>query len=262
MRAKLDRLDAAIFSFEKKLVGALTLLMASVVFVDVAHRVFSRRPGRLATLLSGWIGESPESLDTFAAPAITFVVFVILVFGAIRGRAEAKGENAARGKAFVLSVGLTAILAASVQALIYLRPEGFVFAPYLALSALLWSGLIGASMATYSTKHLALEMGEKLWPKSLQPSVRSFAQLVAGGFALVLAVLGAMSVADHFQVWTTSPEAGLIPSVDLPKWLVFLVVPYAFGMIGLRFVARAFGLLTIHTPLGEGMPAEPQEGAK
>jgi len=86
-------------------------------------------------------------------------------------------------------------------------------------------------------------MGEKLWPKKMLPAVRTFAQLIVGAFVLTIAYLGTLSVIEHYNDWQSGPQAGLIPSIDWPKWMVYLVIPYAFLMMGLRFFGMGLKIL-------------------
>lgn len=249
MREALGRIDAAVYGVEKKIVGAFLVLMAGAVFVDVVHRVFSRSPGRISIFLGEILGRAPEELDGTVTPVILGILSFGIVYLAFRTRKPDPGQAPlARKPALVRAVIATAVLTAIVQAFVHLRPEGVVWAPYFALSLFLWVGLLGASMATYASRHLALEMGEKLWPEKVRPFIRSIARLVAGSFALFLSVLGGMSAYDHLQLWMATPQASLIPAVDIPKWIVFAVVPYAFGVVGIRFIGYALGLLPTPPP--------------
>jgi TRAP-type C4-dicarboxylate transport system permease small subunit len=241
---RLGALDARVYRVEKSIVGTLFVAMAVVVFLDVVHRIFSRVPGRLSVIIGGMFGVAPESLDDTVSPAITLVTVYLVAYGALRTRAlEKPGATFARGRGMLIALGITAVLTGIVQAYVRWMPDGVVWAPYLGLSMLLWVGLLGGSMATHAGRHLALEMGEKLWPAGWRPLVRRLAQAVTAGFCGLITVLAAMSLADHYDAWTTAPNADLVPSVDIPKWIVFLVVPYAFGMMGWRFFGRALGLL-------------------
>lgn len=246
-QGRLARLDAAIYEVEKKFVGALMLIMGAVMFADVVHRVFSRAPGRLATMMAGLTGQSVEWLDQMVAPAVIGLFGLFIIYGAIRSRQATMPAPTVFLRATLTLIAATAL----VQGFVRLVPEGVVWAPYFSLCLLLWVGLIGASMATYSGRHLALEMGEKIWPESWRDKVRSVSGLVAAAFAVLITVLGTMSLVDHFGIWLESPEANLIPSVDLPKWTVFWVVPYAFGIIALRYLGRATGLLPVKAPPSE-----------
>jgi TRAP-type C4-dicarboxylate transport system permease small subunit len=239
----LRRIDAAIYVAEGYVVGWMLAGMSVVVFVDVVHRIFSRSPGRLAIILGGLTGQPAATIDLWVAPAIILATLFALSYGAIKTRARTRDLQLGRGPLALRAFGVTAGLTLVMQTFLWLRPEGVVWAPYGALVTLLWVGLIGASMATYKGRHLALEMGEKLWPEAARPWVRRLAGLVTSAFALLIVVLGSISLADHFASWARDPSADLIPAVDWPKWLVFVVVPYAFGMIALRTLGRALGVL-------------------
>jgi TRAP-type C4-dicarboxylate transport system permease small subunit len=216
------------------------LSLGVIVFFDVVHRVFTRTPGRISVMLAGITGAAAESLDEVVSPALISVSLFAVVILAVRTRSR----DIPLGRAALIAAVLSASMIMVVQVFIRVMPEGIVWAPYLSLCLLLWSGLIGASMATHANSHLALEVGEKLWPAGVRPFVRGLARITAGLFSLMIAVLAAMSTIDHLQLWLETPQAALIPAVDLPKWLVFLVVPYAFGMMGLRFLAHSTGWIT------------------
>ncbi len=249
LQYRLTQTDLRIVQIEKQLAASLFLAMMAATFFDVLHRVFSRTPGRLATFASSiWSDGSLESAlawDRYTMPAVTLVAVYLLGYGAYRTRAKHGGPKDRLG---LRALGATVAAAIGVLAYIRFIPEGMVWAPYFGLSCLLWIGLLGASIATHSGSHLALEMGDKLWPEKLLPSVKRVTGALVSAFCLVLASLGFLSVLDHYQDWASGPGAGLIPSIDWPKWAVFSIVPYSFGMMGLRFMGRALGLLPEPAP--------------
>lgn len=239
------RWDDRVFRAERWLAGRLLVLMGAVIFLDVVHRVASRSPGRLAVLISGLaqalgLTWTPAQLDAGVAPAISGAVFVALCFSALRVRKPRKATKGA-SRDLGLAIGIAGLLWGLVWGFVTVMPAGLAWAPYFGLCLLLWSGLLGASMASHQGSHLSLEMGEKLWPKRWRGGVGRFAALVVALFCGCIAALGATSVADHFNDWQSAPGAGLVPSIEWPKWVVFTIVPYAFGMMALRALARAVG---------------------
>ncbi len=240
----LDSVDALICKAEKSIASFLFLLMSLVVFADVLHRVFSRTPGRLATMIAPLIHSTPEAMDPVIDRAVVPILFFITAFGAILSRSRALKTGIGFGKATVQAVLGSLGAGLAIIAFIKLIPSGLVWSPYFGLSCLLWLGLLGASIATHQGQHLALEMGEKLWPEKLRPGVSKFASLLVGGFCLVISVLAVLSVKDHYADWSSGPGAGLIPSIEWPKWAVYLVIPYCFFMMGFRFLGRSIGLLS------------------
>lgn len=244
MRETLNKLDKKIYQAERFIVGHLFIAMSVVVFVDVLHRVFSRQPGRLSVFFAHlFSSHRPEEFETFLSPAIIISTILFVTYFAMKTRAKAKKQEINKEKIFLKSLAISASLIGLTQVFIYVSPQGIVWAPYFGLICLLWIGFIGASMATHTNQHLLLEMGEKLWPQKFLPYVRIVAAIVVGSFVLVIAYLGTISVLDHLNDWQSGPQAGLIPSIDWPKWLVYMVIPYAFTMMGIRFLGLGFKVL-------------------
>lgn len=240
------RIDKKIYQCERALVGYLFLAMSVVVFIDVLHRVFSRQPGRISVFFAALFGSHrPEEFETFLSPAlITLTVFAVTYF-AMKTRAKTKKTEINKIKILAKAIGFSLIMMAVTQTFIRVSPQGIVWAPYFGLICLLWIGFIGASMATHTNQHLLLEMGEKLWPQKFLPVVRIVAAIVVGAFVLTIAYLASLSVVEHLHDWQSGPQAGLIPSIDWPKWLVYSVIPYAFTMMGIRFFGLGFKILEV-----------------
>lgn len=245
MKKTLDKIDGGICKLEKNVAGLMFFAMSIVVLADVVHRVFSRTPGRLASLTADFFKTTPENLDPIVNRYVVPVFFFLIAFGAIQSRARALKKPVkpavAAGQAFVYSLFAGLMIIGFVK----LLPSGLVWSPYFGLCCLLWLGLLGASIATHHGSHLALEMGEKIWPEKLRPVIARLSSFLVGGFCLVIAVLAALSIKDHHSDWSSGPGAGLIPSIDWPKWAVYTVIPYSFFMMAFRFIARAFGILSM-----------------
>jgi TRAP-type C4-dicarboxylate transport system permease small subunit len=82
-------------------------------------------------------------------------------------------------------------------------------------------------------------MGEKIWPEKMLPWIRKLANIVVAILTIALAYLAIISILEHFKDWNSGPGAGLIPSIDWPKWAVYLIIPYAFLVMGMRFIGIA-----------------------
>lgn len=240
MRETLVALDKKIYQIERSIVGYIFLAMSGVVFVDVLHRVFSRNPGRLSVIFSGIFGTTPEQLEKFLTPALIFLTVLFVAYGAVKNHHKMKNNPITKGKIFLKALGATVVLIACVQTFLYFDPEGIVWAPYFGLISLLWIGFIGASMATHTNQHLLLEMGEKIWPQHWLPAIRTLAHILVAIFVLIIAYLGSISVTEHLHDWQAG--AGLVPSIEWPKWIIYLVIPYSFLMMSIRFLGIGVGL--------------------
>lgn len=210
---------------EKKVSAILLLAVAGTVMLDVLHRVLSRTPGKLALLLEAWL---PTTItDQWIVPAL-------LAFSAW---ALAKTAFVKLGKTHsgIRAFSVTTIVILLLWALLKFFPDGFIGAPYLALSLMLWAGLIAASSATESLSHLTVEVGEKIWPEKMKPWMNRIRYLTAGGVCFFLFILSVLSVIDHYQDYIETEGGGLIPALEWPKWILLSVVPYSFFMMAIRF---------------------------
>ncbi|HEV8320789.1 MAG TPA: TRAP transporter small permease [Myxococcota bacterium] len=253
---RLARLDERLYRLERAVASLLFLVMGLVVFVDVLHRVFSRPDGRVGYFLYrllGGTGVSAETLQTRVAPVFILLATFGLIYGALRTRRPDPGRSPPswRTAAFRAAL-LTALGAGLVQGFLLVLPSGLVWAPYFALCAMLWVGFLGASMATYRKSHLALEMGEKIWPEAVKPYVKAAARFVTAAFCTFLMVLAWLSALDHYRTWTTSDRADLIPSVEWPKWAVFIVLPLTFFTMAVRFARQSVDAARGRDTPGEG----------
>jgi len=205
-----------VYLVEQRFVALALAVMGVVVFFDVVHRVASR--------------DRPLHWNVLWA-----VVGVVMVGGALRLRGQPAGA-----RTWALAVGLVVAIAAGLKAFLFLVPNGLVWSQTLGLVLMLWVGVVGASMATREHRHLALDLGSKLWPKRWLPAVQGVGNLVTALFCLSLALLACVSLRDHFRDWSdTDGAGGVFPALAIPKWLAFTGVPAGFLVMALRFFAQA-----------------------
>jgi TRAP-type C4-dicarboxylate transport system permease small subunit len=120
----------------------------------------------------------------------------------------------------------------------------------LALVMMIWVALLGASMATFDRSHLALEMGEKIWPPRARRYVKAVAHGLTSGFCFAAFLLSVDLVASQ------SEQALHVEANDwLSTWQAFLVMPYTFGAMAVRFLAQAATTATgTAAPVEERLP--------
>ncbi len=208
-------LSDKIYAIEQRFVALAIGIMGVVVFLDVLHRVTAR------DLTWGW-------------RAAWFVIGVFAVTGALRLR----GQQGA--KTWGIAAGVVVLLYGAILLFHFVLPNGLVWSQTLGLALMLWVGVFGASMATREHRHLALDLGSKLWPKKLLPKVQGVGNVVTSLFCLALALLAVVSVRDHFGDWRdTDGAGGTFPALPIPKWLVFGGMPLGFAVMSVRFFAQA-----------------------
>ncbi len=240
-------IDRAVHRAEKWLAGMLFLAMALIMFVSVTHRVFSREEGRFSGFVLSMLRKAGVEADpaTVHGP-VSAVLNVALVFGVVYLALSTRRQDQpiSNGRALGMSAVVTLALAAAVKLVLVALPNGIVWGPVVSLCCMLWVAFLGASIATYEKQHLALEMGEKLWPAKAMPVVRRLAMAVTTLFCVLLLVLSLYSIEDHYSGWVVNHLAGNLLPTEIPKWVVFMVLPYTFLVMTLRFAGSVVSGVT------------------
>ena len=170
------------------------------------------------------------------AQALVLVVAVLLTYAALRTRTSA----APRARHAGLAVGIVVLGKLLLLGFVALLPNGLIWGQTFALVLMLGVALIGASMATYEHRHLALDIGSKLWPKRALPAVQAVGNAVTGLFCLAMTVLTAMSVRNHYGDWAeTDGAGGKFIGFDLPRFVAFAVMPVGFAIMAARSFVQA-----------------------
>jgi TRAP-type C4-dicarboxylate transport system permease small subunit len=239
------RIDHGLYRIERALAGVLFVIMSLVMFLYVIERVTTHEPGRLPMLvmgifrkLGGTVG--PEREVWFNGPFSTGLnlgILLLVAYAALRTMKLAR--PLARGPALGGAAVVMLAIAGLVKLIIWYFPNGLLWGPTFALCCMLWIGFLGASLATYEKRHLALEMGEKIWPKPIFHYVKALSLVVAGLMAIFLCYLAYLSVKDYRAAWVFNPRAGNLLPTSIPKWTMLLVLPYAFTVMTVRFLGQA-----------------------
>jgi len=227
---RIRQIDEALARVERLVCAAMFLGMGLMVFASVLPEVFGRRR---------------EWIDVVA-------LFVAALVG-VYTRTVKEGE---RRPNILVGIGLAAAITLAGSALVWLYvrefPGGFIWAQKVAMVLMIWIAMIGASIATYDRSHLSLEMGEKLWPEKALKVVKAAAHAITTGFCLIAFIVSV-------QLVLTQQEEGdpISPAVEwLPNWVAFLVMPYAFAVMTIRFLAQSVTNATeTAAPVEERLPS-------
>jgi C4-dicarboxylate transporter DctQ subunit len=115
--------------------------------------------------------------------------------------------------------------------------SGFVWAKELSAFLMIWVGFIGASYATRENKHLVVGIPEKLFPKRILPYVSLFVNLIVFIVTIFLAYLGFIYVQETKKIGETS----LL--LNIPLWIVQIIIPISLVIISIRFISLAILIL-------------------
>jgi len=130
---------------------------------------------------------------------------------------------------------LSMIIIASAQ--IFLRnlfDTSIVWGDPLLRMLVLWLGLLGALAASRGDRHISVDVLSRV----LTGRVRSVAQAVATAFTVGVCTLLAWH-AGRFVAFDR--EAGVVAVASLPAWISELVMPFAFGLIAVRYALLTLG---------------------
>ena len=218
------RIDALWYQGERLLCGGMFLLMALMMFGAIVQEWF----GGELTVKEG------------------VVIFALAWLGVLTRRVDEGKRRPDLVRGLLYAVGAAAVIAGLILAVCWLFEGHSIMIQKLALVMMIWVALLGASMATYERSHLLLEMGEKLWPQKLLPLVKALAHGLTAAFCAVAMILSLRLVLDQ------KAKGYLIDDNEwLSMWQAFLITPYAFGAMAVRFLAQGVTQAT-----GTAEPAE------
>lgn len=258
MQEQLRKLDAQICRVEKALAGSLFFTMAAIMFAAVVADVFAREEGRLSllaikllNLLGAGIDHHSKTMHRDVSPWLNLGVSWLLCFAGLR--TMVRQPPLTRRQAAAWAAVVTAGLTVAVFLLKQQFPNGVTWGSRVSLACMLWVGFLGASIATHQKRHLALEMGEKIWPRPIARYARALALLLTAAMCVFLVWLSWKSLAGHYRDWAHDRDAGLPVrdaeriaghNTNIPVWFVLLIFPYTFGMMAIRFVGIAIAAAT------------------
>jgi len=105
---------------------------------------------------------------------------------------------------------------------------GFLWAGPLLRYMVLWSGMLGAVVATREGKHIAIDVITYLAPEKTKAWIRLVIHLFSGGVSLILTWAAIIFVRNEALFGSTS-------LLNVPAWIWNLIFPVAFGMIAFHF---------------------------
>ncbi len=106
---------------------------------------------------------------------------------------------------------------------------GLLFADGMLRYLVLWSGFLGAAMATSRGKHISLDVVSYLAPPLLKKWLQIVTNLLSCLVCCGLTWASFLFIRDEYQYGGN----GLL---DLPTWILYFIFPLAFTLISSRFL--------------------------
>ena len=127
----------------------------------------------------------------------------------------------------------TMILLASTQILLRnLFDSGFVWIDPLLRVLVLWLGLLGATVATRNNKHISIDLLSRFFERKSYCLVQAGVAQISAWTCLVIAWYGLSWIRLDY-------EDAVASFVGIPAWMLEVVIPAAFALIGLRYLLRS-----------------------
>ncbi len=121
--------------------------------------------------------------------------------------------------------------------------SGLLWIDPLLRALVLWIGLLGAVAASRGGRHIAIDV----LTRALREPWRR--RLVAGGCLFTVAVCAAITWHGVRYVMLEYQFAGTA-FAGVPTWAVVIILPLAFGLIGLRYLLFFSAYVRGHDPFG------------
>ncbi|MCP4388383.1 MAG: TRAP transporter small permease [Gammaproteobacteria bacterium] len=132
--------------------------------------------------------------------------------------------------ALLVALLTTMIVLASTQILLRnFFDSGYVWIDPILRVMVLWLGLTGATVATRKNKHIRIDLLSRYFDRNTHRLIQSFVGQVSAWTCLVVAWYGFKWVHLDYQ-------DGLTSIAGLPAWLLEIVIPATFALIGLRYL--------------------------
>lgn len=97
----------------------------------------------------------------------------------------------------------------------------------------LWLGLLGATVATRNNKHISIDLLARYFDGNLNRLLQAAVELISAWTCLVIAAHGFNWVRLDFV-------DGLEAFSGIPAWMLEVIVPASFGLIGLRYLLMSW----------------------
>ena len=109
---------------------------------------------------------------------------------------------------------------------------GVSWIPPLLRVLVLWIGLLGALVATRTREHIAIDLINRLAPDYIKKYLGASTSIFAGSVCLL--------IAWHSGIFVKfTKEFNDVAFNGIPAWPLQAIIPFTFGLAGLRFLIQA-----------------------
>lgn len=117
--------------------------------------------------------------------------------------------------------------------------SGFVWIDPLLRVLVLWLGLLGATVATRNNRHISIDLLTRYIGGNLQYLLRVAVEQISAWTCLVIAAHG-------FNWVRLDLVDGLVAFAGIPAWMLEVIVPLSFALIGLRYLLMSWDSVRLY----------------
>ena len=110
--------------------------------------------------------------------------------------------------------------------------SGIVWIDPLLRVLVLWLGLLGATVATRNNKHICIDLLSRYLKRDIYCLVQSLVAQISAWTCLLIAWYGSSWIRLEY-------EGGVVLFAGVPAWMMAIIIPAAFTVIGLRFLLKS-----------------------
>ncbi|MDT8409986.1 MAG: TRAP transporter small permease [Wenzhouxiangellaceae bacterium] len=104
-------------------------------------------------------------------------------------------------------------------------------------AGVLWLAMLASALAAGQARHIRIDVLSRKLPESLRPWV---VRALYFATALICLALTAASI----NLLRLEIQINDLAFLNVPRWLVLIIIPIGFGVMGWRFMRHALGLST------------------
>ncbi len=152
--------------------------------------------------------------------------------------------------ALVMLLSAMIALAATQILMRNLFDSGFIWIDPLLRVLVLWLGLLGATVATRDNKHIRIDLLNKLFTPNTHCLIQAVVGQISAWTCLVIGWYGLGWIRLDY-------EDGMTAFAGIPAWMLEIIVPLSFALIGLRYFILSLGwaqtfIRNLHSEEGNG----------
>lgn len=123
---------------------------------------------------------------------------------------------------------------------------GFLWADALLRVLVLWIALLGAMVASREQRHISIDLIGRFLP----PTGKRLAAVIAAAFTAVICAVLAWYCLDFVRMEYESPSPAF---ANVPTWLCESIMPVAFALIALRYLAHSLRIAFVGLPVEKSL---------